>query len=209
MAKRRSGGGGRRGCAFDLLDLVVIAAVAGFVFWKWGPAPLRKSVASRVQSVVGQLRERAPGGGAKQPSPPPAPPSPSPPAASPEPPAERTPETRRLETPRVDTPAVDTPRTDEPVTDVPAPGEVRMTREEYGSEWPLTVDEADVSCRDDAVYLSANGVLYAVDGIALKRRTKTGAKDFRSSGLWAPDPSLDGFKKSLGPVIDKGLSLCR
>jgi hypothetical protein len=195
MAKRR-GGGGRGGCVFDLLDLVVIAAVAGFVLWKWGPARLRESVATRARTVIGQLRERAPGGGSKQPSPPPTIPTP---AAPPEPPAERTPEP----------PVADTPREDEPRPDVPGPGEFRMTREEYGAEWPLTVDEADVSCREDAVYLRANGVLYAVDGIALKHRTKTGAKDLRASGLWAADPSLDGFKKSLGPMIDKGLSLCR
>ena len=84
-----------------------------------------------------------------------------------------------------------------------------MTRGEYGSEWPLLVDEALLSCRDNAVYLRVDGVLYAVNGAALERRTKVSAKDFRASGLWAPDPTIAGFKKSLGPVIDRGLSLCR
>lgn len=90
-----------------------------------------------------------------------------------------------------------------------ASNEAHMSRAELGAEWPLTVDEGTVSCegigeRLGQVYFTAEGTTYAVNGLA------QGASDGPDiDQIWADDPEMDGLKINIGPIIDRGLDLCR
>lgn len=83
-------------------------------------------------------------------------------------------------------------------------GEVTVSRSEYGSEWPLTVDEGVLGCKGAGeVYFTAEGQTYAVNG------TAQGASDGADiDAIWADDPNASGLKINIGPLIDEGLPLC-
>ena len=74
---------------------------------------------------------------------------------------------------------------------------------DYGSDWPLTVDEGVVTCEASAVYFTTGGRRYAVNGMA------TGRKDAPDIDvIWKANPALEGTKINIGPIIDEGLKLC-
>jgi hypothetical protein len=79
---------------------------------------------------------------------------------------------------------------------------------DLGSEWPLTVDHGTLRCDGSGglgavTFEAPDGSTYGVNGIALGQ----GAPDIRP--IWADDPSLgQGLKINIGPLLDKGLSLC-
>jgi hypothetical protein len=79
-----------------------------------------------------------------------------------------------------------------------------VTRADFGKDWPLTVDAGVLSCEGaSAVYFTANGIRYAVNGSA---RTRKDAPDI--DPIWAKDPRGYSPKKDIGPLIDRGLQLC-
>ncbi len=88
--------------------------------------------------------------------------------------------------------------------------EVRVTAEEYGEHWPFSVPEGLLRCEGEgslgAVTFEADGVTYALNGTA---RSLTDLPDVHP--IWLPDgdapPELN-LKKSLGPIIQRGLALC-
>lgn len=90
---------------------------------------------------------------------------------------------------------------------------VRITRQEYGDQWPFTVDEGVLSCKKigyvgnvelHEVLFTTNGVTYAVNGTA---RSNKAYADVRE--IWADDQYSIGPKKNIGPIIDRGLSLVK
>jgi hypothetical protein len=85
-----------------------------------------------------------------------------------------------------------------------APG--KITEAELGEEWPFTVSEGILRCHGSAgfgaVTFEADGTEYAVNGVAK-------GQDYPPvDPVWADDPTVDGLKKNIGPVIDRGLDLC-
>jgi Protein of unknown function (DUF2511) len=73
-----------------------------------------------------------------------------------------------------------------------------VSRADLGSDWPLTVDSGTLVCEGaGSVTFTVNGTTYAVNGLA------EGAD---IDPIWAD--SGDGLKKNIGPLIDRGLSLC-
>jgi hypothetical protein len=81
-----------------------------------------------------------------------------------------------------------------------ARGEV--SRSEFGSGWPLTVEAGTLACEDaGAVTFTSDGTTYAVNGPAqaMDRWPDIDA-------IWADAPG--GFKKNIGPLVDRGLALC-
>lgn len=74
----------------------------------------------------------------------------------------------------------------------------------FGDAWPLTVPEATVECRDDAVVAVIEGTKYAVNGEAMQRYPEMPA--IRDSQLWRE--SKGGTKVDIGPILDTGLGLC-
>lgn len=87
-----------------------------------------------------------------------------------------------------------------------------ITKATFTEEWPFTVDTARVRCRDAAakgvgsVTVTLDGEEYAVNGTA---RGSGKWPDFAESDYWLADPSIQGAKVNIGPVIDIGLDLCR
>ena len=82
---------------------------------------------------------------------------------------------------------------------------VKVTQAEFGDAWPFTVAEGTVRCVGaSSVVFDTGGRTYAVNGTA---KAQTEFPDFDS--IWAADPKgIPGTKKSIGPIITKGLSLC-
>lgn len=81
-----------------------------------------------------------------------------------------------------------------------------VSRAMLGDQWPLTVEDGTLACTGSggsgAVTFTANGTMYALNGVA--RQQSTGAD---IAPIWAADGS--GAKRDLGPLIEKGLALCR
>ena len=89
-----------------------------------------------------------------------------------------------------------------------SPSEAEVSREEFGAKWPLTVDRGVLSCNGSngvgQVFFTSGGKTYAVNGLA--RGTK---KYPPADEIWADNPSGPGPKKDIGPLIERGLKLCR
>lgn len=89
-----------------------------------------------------------------------------------------------------------------------APDAVRLTRAELGNTWPLTVDEATVTCIGGVwIVLFADGQVYAVNGLARAEAVARGWGDV--AAIHADDPANPGLKRSLAPILEAGLALCR
>ncbi|GAA3113017.1 hypothetical protein GCM10020001_035040 [Nonomuraea salmonea] len=89
-----------------------------------------------------------------------------------------------------------------------SPDNVRtVTRIEFGKNWPLTTDSAQVRCDGPRVAAQAklivDGTTYGLNGNALNEGLP------RPDPVWADDPGIDGAKISIGPLIDAALDLCR
>jgi hypothetical protein len=88
------------------------------------------------------------------------------------------------------------------------PGQVRVSKQEFGNAWPLTVDEGVLACKGSkgfgAVLFIANGKTYALNGVA------RGEKIYQEiDSIQAKDPKIPGVKMSVGPLINRGLKLCQ
>lgn len=87
-----------------------------------------------------------------------------------------------------------------------------VTRDDLGSDWPLTTDYAILSCvpttvADTELFLATliapDGTEYALNGTA---KAHTDAADIEP--IWAKSPDMDGTKVSIGPLIRQALALC-
>ena len=81
----------------------------------------------------------------------------------------------------------------------------KITKKELGDQWPFTVTEGVLACLPaGAVIFAAEGVTYAVNG------TAKGLKKYAAiEKIWLPNPEIPGTRKKIGPVLDRGLKLCR
>jgi hypothetical protein len=80
----------------------------------------------------------------------------------------------------------------------------RISKQELGKDYPLTVSEGYVSCKSGAVFFSTGGQTYAVNGTA---KSLTPHKPIDE--IWADDPDIKGAKMDISKVIQIGLELCR
>lgn len=85
----------------------------------------------------------------------------------------------------------------------PAPAPGYVSRAMLGDDWPLTVEEGQLRCIEQAVTIVVDGTAYALNGVALQRDT---SRDI--TPIWADNPTVEGLKKDLGPLIERGLALC-
>jgi hypothetical protein len=96
----------------------------------------------------------------------------------------------------------ETAETEEPVEEA-EPGTI--TRDEFGDDWPFTVEGGVLRCEGEggvgAVIFEAEETEYGVNGVAKSQ----GYADIEP--IWADEPST-GAKKNIGPIIDRGLELC-
>ena len=86
---------------------------------------------------------------------------------------------------------------------------VRVTRAEWGDDWPFTVDSGMVNCLDPkgnklgAAVFIYSGKTYALNGYAQSR----GYRNIRP--IWRDNPDIPGTKINIGPMIDLALDQCR
>ena len=81
----------------------------------------------------------------------------------------------------------------------------RVCAADLGSDWPLSVSCVTLYCDGDAVSLVYEEVRYAGNGLG----EMAGYADI--DPIWMPssDPDSGGPKQSIGPLIERGLALCR
>ena len=85
-----------------------------------------------------------------------------------------------------------------------------VSREDFGDEWPLTVDEGVIACEVHGIAkpatFTSGGKTYALNGAASSR----GAADI--DAIWANDPEYPNLnpplKKDLSPLTFRALELC-
>ncbi|MBP2194702.1 DUF2511 domain-containing protein [Pantoea cypripedii] len=81
----------------------------------------------------------------------------------------------------------------------------------YGDAWPLTFDTAKVSCVNRLyvfVYNTATDERYPVNGTA-KNAVKSGKLEGGDlNAVWRKSPEDSSQRINIGPVLDKGFSLC-
>ena len=75
-----------------------------------------------------------------------------------------------------------------------------VSRAAFGDDWPLTVADGVLRCEGAAVIFRTGGTDYGVNGAA--------ARFADIDPIWADDPSGVSPKKSIGPLIERGLTLC-
>ncbi len=78
-----------------------------------------------------------------------------------------------------------------------------ISREEYGENWPFTVDSGRLECwRGPAAVFVADGTVYQLNGVAKQMGHAP------IDPIWRDNPAIPGTKISLGPVIQRALKLC-
>ena len=95
-----------------------------------------------------------------------------------------------------------------PVQPLLPQNQIKISRQEFGEDWPFTLDEGILACKGGGgageVVFTANGASYAVNGVA------KGTKKYRPiEEVWADNSSLPGTKKNIGSIIERGLKLCQ
>lgn len=83
-------------------------------------------------------------------------------------------------------------------------GETHVSRTQLGDDWPLTVEEGNLRCEPPSrvVFTDPSGHEWGVNGMAVTH----GYREI--DPIWADNPEIPGLKKSIGPLIDRGLALC-
>lgn len=92
-----------------------------------------------------------------------------------------------------------------PMMTLAASAEVSLAK--MKDAWPFTLDKGVLRCESSLVTFSANGKTYAVNGSAKTKGRTAGWTDVRE--IWKDNPAIPGTKISIGPMITKGLELCK
>lgn len=85
---------------------------------------------------------------------------------------------------------------------------------EFGNDWPLTVAGGRLGCMGsngfgDIVFV-VDGQRYAVNGLAAGRKDNSGQLLYRDIvPIWRDDPTFEGLKINIGPILDRGQVLCQ
>jgi hypothetical protein len=79
-------------------------------------------------------------------------------------------------------------------------GSAEVTRADFGTEWPLTVEQGELRCDRGVVTFTADEVTYAVNAAALEATDHP-----QIDPIWADDPNDDnGLHMSLSPLLVPG-----
>jgi hypothetical protein len=76
----------------------------------------------------------------------------------------------------------------------------------FGKDWPFTVTAGVLGCDGDreVVTFRNGGKTYALNGTAVGKR-----RYLPVEAIWTRDRDIPGARKNIGPMIEKGLTLCR
>lgn len=80
---------------------------------------------------------------------------------------------------------------------------VKVSKEQYGSDWPFLVDSAIIDCVDgNAAVIKTLGRVYALNGHAM-------AKGYANlNPIWKPDHKNPDLKIPIGDFINLALEQC-
>ena len=78
---------------------------------------------------------------------------------------------------------------------------------DYGSDWPLTVDSANLCCRHSAVWVEVDGKIYGINGTAKGMLRQNGIKCFDLEEIWRDNPKFYGMKVSIHRLLQDGFAL--
>lgn len=82
-----------------------------------------------------------------------------------------------------------------------------VSRDDYGAEWPLTVDSGTLECKGSGgvgeATITVDGTKYALNGIA---KGNDAYADIRP--IWADSPDFAGVKQDISVLIEDALPLC-
>lgn len=86
-----------------------------------------------------------------------------------------------------------------------------VSSSDLGAKWPLTAQAGVLNCEliyeYEIVTFTSKGKTYAVNGLARGNRAKKrGWLDVAK--IWKSDPQAPELKINIGPLIDRGRSLC-
>lgn len=78
-----------------------------------------------------------------------------------------------------------------------------ITSEDYGVDWPLTIDGGTLRCEDGAAILETPETTYALNAEAQTRELGQSL-----APVWAPNPESEGARMSTRRLIEHALALC-
>ena len=83
----------------------------------------------------------------------------------------------------------------------------KITAEEYGDRWPLSVEKAKLCCRHSVVWVKVNRTKYGVNGTSYSLLRRHGFTVHQIEQIWRPHPEIEGLRVNIGPLIEDGLNL--
>ncbi|WP_291134417.1 DUF2511 domain-containing protein [Flavobacterium sp. UBA7663] len=86
---------------------------------------------------------------------------------------------------------------------------LRFSKQDYGKEWPFSVDEIEVYCSGyKEIYCKTNdGKIYALNGSA-KGASRDNPTINKVEEIWLDNPEFEGLKIPYAQFITEGLKLC-
>lgn len=90
----------------------------------------------------------------------------------------------------------------------------KISKADLEFDWPLTVDAGVLTCEPlpgnaklQLVTFTTNGKTYALNGIAKGHVKSRGWGEI--GPIWKENASVPGTKMGIGPLITRGISLCK
>lgn len=82
-----------------------------------------------------------------------------------------------------------------------------LSRAQMKEAWPFTIEGGTLKCSGSLVTFTVGNKTYAVNGSAKTKGRTIGWIDIAE--IWRDNPAIPGTKISIGPVISRGLELCK
>lgn len=89
-----------------------------------------------------------------------------------------------------------------------------ISKSQFPANWPLMVDAGTLSCEPAPgspnlrlVTFTSGAKTYALNGTVSGQAAKRGWLQVKP--IWRDNPAISGTKVSIGPLIDRGLTLCK
>lgn len=101
-----------------------------------------------------------------------------------------------------------------PNSEPPPDNELLIKRSDFGDKWPFTANQGILKCEGYKIILiEINGIGYALNGNARSFANKYNLREIDEIWLddpqWKDEPLMAGIKVNVGPLIDRGLELCK
>lgn len=91
---------------------------------------------------------------------------------------------------------------------------LKISKGQFSGDWPLTIDSGLLNCELSSVSpnlqlvtFTSNGKTYALNSTARGQSKNRGWLEVNQ--VWKENTSIPSTKVSIGPLIDRGLALCK